>query len=580
MIDIQHERNITNALMLEYLDLWKEFDITSVDDKATRKYYNELMDLISSQLDESIRWINSNEAKEYFISEAKYHENIFNKLETSWDNILNRSYDNVDELLDAIYDKGKELGYKDMREHIHYTKTDKLALQFVKDYNFNLIQRIDDDVRNEIKNKIITGILSGENPNNITPKILNIAEEKLTDSIFTPRQRAVMIAKTEVSRAQNTGMLQSYVNEGYTEVKILTAEDNNVCYTCLTYAYEFNKESEVTYENRGEEKVHNISKLIKGGLYPPFHPLCRCTYISVWETKGEPSDNPMVVNLIPKKINEKITEFKDKLNRNEKYKNLKTPEETAEFFDLEFYDDDKKMFKFYDRDNDFTIFISKTATKGKNALISMNNSGELRYDLKKLIKTYYDAPAIMKKNNKSLTFLNRKGPGKGATLGKNRRYLNPEYEYYGDNFIDIYLKSGFDENTDFLHNLGGSDNIYRTMLHEMGHGVDLNDKTGLHLSTDKKYIEAFKKDGPTLSSTYALESYIDTNSLEEDVAEAISMVSYKNVKDKSSALIHVTYPIYDKKGNLINIEQKTLNYDEWCKKFPNRVKVIKKALGI
>lgn len=177
MIDIQHERNITNALMLEYLDLWKEFDITSVDDKATRKYYNELMDLISSQLDESIRWINSNEAKEYFISEAKYHENIFNKLETSWDNILNGSYDNVDELLDAIYDKGKELGYKDMREHIHYTKTDKLALQFVKDYNFNLIQRIDDDVRNEIKNKIITGILSGENPNNITPKILNIAEE-------------------------------------------------------------------------------------------------------------------------------------------------------------------------------------------------------------------------------------------------------------------------------------------------------------------------------------------------------------------------------------------------------------------
>ncbi|WP_042693453.1 hypothetical protein [Methanobrevibacter oralis] len=142
------------------------------------------------------------------------------------------------------------------------------------------------------------------------------------------------------------------------------------------------------------------------------------------------------------------------------------------------------------------------------------------------------------------------------------------------------MKSGFDENTDFLHNLGGSDNIYRTMLHEMGHGVDLNDKTGLHLSTDKKYIEAFKKDGPTLSSTYALESYIDTNSLEEDVAEAISMVSYKNVKDKSSALIHVTYPIYDKKGNLINIEQKTLNYDEWCKKFPNRVKVIKKALGI
>ena len=52
-------------------------------------------------------------------------------------------------------------------------------------------------------------------------------------STFTPKQRAVMIARTEISRVQNTGILQSYVNEGYTEVKILTAEDDNVCYTCL-----------------------------------------------------------------------------------------------------------------------------------------------------------------------------------------------------------------------------------------------------------------------------------------------------------------------------------------------------------
>lgn len=395
MIDIQHERNITNALMLEYLDLWKEFDITSVDDKATRKYYNELMDLISSQLDESIRWINSNEAKEYFASEAKYHENIFNKLETSWDNILNGSYDNVDELLDAIYDKGKELGYKDMREHIHYTKTDKLALQFVKDYNFNLIQRIDDDVRNEIKNKIITGILSGENPNNITPKILNIAEEKLTDSIFTPRQRAVMIAKTEVSRAQNTGMLQSYVNEGYTEVKILTAEDNNVCYTCLTYAYEFNNESEVTYENRGEEKIHNISKLIKGGLYPPFHPLCRCTYISVWESKEEPPKNPFIVNLSLwnfKNINQPDSDIPFKqLSKN------KIPHDFPELFKKELYNFDEyygekyregKRLEFGYLANLTTGEVSKYFTSNMQNHINFNQSNIVVYKNDELIATH------------------------------------------------------------------------------------------------------------------------------------------------------------------------------------------------
>ena len=80
-----------------------------------------------------------------------------------------------------------------------------------------------------------------------------------------------MIARTEISRTQNTGILQSYINEGYTEVKILTAEDSNVCYTCLTYAFEFNEDNPVIFENHGEEKVHNIINLIENGRYPPFH---------------------------------------------------------------------------------------------------------------------------------------------------------------------------------------------------------------------------------------------------------------------------------------------------------------------
>ena len=187
-----------------------------------------------------------------------------------------------------------------MRSRIRYTEQDKLALSFVTDYNFGLIQRIDNDVRNEIKNKIISGFIAGEHPYEIAPKILNITSEKLEGSIFTPKQRATMIARTEVSRVQNTGILQSYVNEGYTEVKILTAEDSNVCTTCLKYAFEFNENDKIIFDNRGNERVHNIIKLIKGGLFPPFHPLCRCTYLSVWKSKGKPPENPFIVHLFDK----------------------------------------------------------------------------------------------------------------------------------------------------------------------------------------------------------------------------------------------------------------------------------------
>ena len=120
---------------------------------------------------------------------------------------------------------------------------------------------------------------------------------RLTGSTFTPTQRAVMIARTEISRTQNTGILQSYVNEGYTEVKILTAEDSNVCYTCLSYAYEFNEGDGVIFENHGKEKIHNIIELIKGEMFPPFNPNCRCTYLSIWKSKGEPPEVPYIINL-------------------------------------------------------------------------------------------------------------------------------------------------------------------------------------------------------------------------------------------------------------------------------------------
>ena len=295
---IKEERIKTNLLLLDYFDMWDEFHYKSINDTKTMRYYNLITNLIDNQIDAGIRWLDSKEAEEYFKGETAYQKEVFNALEDEWDNILEGKYNSVEALLSEVYQRGKAKGYTDMRSHIRYTEQDKLALQFARDYNFGLIQRLNDDTVQQIKNTIIRGFLAGDHPNQIAPKILQVAEERLDGSTFTPKQRATMIARTEVSRVQNTGILQSYINEGYTEVKILTAEDNNVCTTGLKYAFHFNDE-EITYENRGKEKVHNILKLIKNGQFPPFHPLCRCTYLSVWHSKGEPPENPTVTCLMP-----------------------------------------------------------------------------------------------------------------------------------------------------------------------------------------------------------------------------------------------------------------------------------------
>lgn len=106
-----------------------------------------------------------------------------------------------------------------------------------------------------------------------------------------------MIAKTEVSRAQNTGILQSYVNEGYTEVKILTAKDGHVCRLCLENDYEFNSD-EIIYDNRGKDRVHRISDM-NSSSWVPLHPNCRCTYNAVWESKLQTITHDKIINLTP-----------------------------------------------------------------------------------------------------------------------------------------------------------------------------------------------------------------------------------------------------------------------------------------
>ena len=295
---ILREELITNHLLLDYFDMWDEFDIQKVEDPKTIRYYDLIMNHLQNQIDAGIKWLESDEARDYFFSESEYQREVFQALEDEWDNILEDKYPSVEALLSEVYRRGKAKGYNDMQERIKYTNADKQALRLASNYNYHLIRKIDNDTRNQIRNKITEAVIAGEHPYTIAPKILNIAEERLEGSNFTPKQRATMIARTEVSRVQNTGILQSYIIEGYTEVKILTSEDDHVRDLCLKYAFEFNKDDEIIYSNHGEEKVHNIIKLIKGGEFPPFHPLCRCTYLCVWESKGEPSNYVIDLNYV------------------------------------------------------------------------------------------------------------------------------------------------------------------------------------------------------------------------------------------------------------------------------------------
>lgn len=294
---ISKERIKTNHLLMDELDYWDELTIKYNFDSFENNYFIGLMQLINQQLDNGIEWLDSQEARDFFYGEIKYQQEVFESLESQWDRILNGKYETIEDIINEVYDYGKIQGYQDIQSRIRYTEADKLALTATRNYNYQLIRKLDGELRRSIKNRIFQGVISGENPRALAPKLVDLGLGPLPNSTLSARQRAVMIARTEVSRAQNTGILQSYVNEGYEQVKILTSEDENVCYLCLINAYEFNDDTEIIYGNQRAERVHNIQSLINKKQYVPLHPNCRCTYLSVWKRDRNPPDNPYTVDL-------------------------------------------------------------------------------------------------------------------------------------------------------------------------------------------------------------------------------------------------------------------------------------------
>ena len=157
---VSEERIKTNHMLMYELDMWDEFTVKAINDEWTLRYYTLLMNLLNSQVDEAVKWLDTEEAQEYYYDEAQYQYQLFKALEDQWDNILENKYPSVEALLQEVYNRGKAKGYTEMREHIRYTDTDKLSLEFVRDYNFALIRKLDYDTREQIRNLITSGVIN------------------------------------------------------------------------------------------------------------------------------------------------------------------------------------------------------------------------------------------------------------------------------------------------------------------------------------------------------------------------------------------------------------------------------------
>lgn len=290
----------TNRLLAKAFNLNDFLDPTRLAHDELQ-YYNDLTRLFDKIISHHIDWLDSPEAKKVFYEDIQNREEYFQAIDQDLDDIINDTSLNADKIIEKVYRKGLNYGYKDINRLPVFNDACKYGLKATQEYNFELIRNVSDDLIDSIRHHIFRGVAEGQSIHEVARAITDSGLKPLEGKTLTAYQRASLIARTEIGRSMTTGRLQSYANYGVKKVKILTAGDDNVCPICLEAAHIFNGEK--TQDNIIGEKVYSLedaSDLV------PFHPACRCSVIAYIEHYNDipqkPIENPHVADLINNKI--------------------------------------------------------------------------------------------------------------------------------------------------------------------------------------------------------------------------------------------------------------------------------------
>ena len=500
-----------------------------------------------------------------------------------------------------------------------------------------LIQDVGEEIKETVRDVVKEGYDEGSHPREIARNI-----NGRIDSINSRRART--IARTEVKRTDTVANYVRHKEQGATGFNVQCRPD--CCPLCAKdYAHKDPKKQQARLNRIAQMKrdkvddplVRGKGEIIGGNvefsmddtlMLPPRHPNCRCTAMFVYggtvETE-EPTETTTTTIESEPVTQEPVKKSNSKLN----YEDLKTVEEVAEYFGFEYsygdfpqIDDEVligndgkkykiknenrkgKYHKFYDRENDCTLYFHQSLNKNlkDGLLIDNTNTGKGVYNLKEVVKMYDDAPKVLKEANTSLTFTNRKAKYLGGyNKLVSKKWLsvlkdNPIFKRVAQGrtgpqgWIDIYKTSIKDD--------GDGWGLQRLIYHEMAHGLDnilsenwgnprmrfsdnrTADGYGALISKQHNFNEETRKmevspedivDG--ISSEYGQRHYDKTHSYSEDFADCVSVVVFKYVEDKTGAKILPPDWSWSNK-------KPPYTYEEFVKKYPHKVKFIEELLGI
>ncbi len=153
-----------------------------------------------------------------------------------------------------------------------FSQVDRTALDFLLNYQLQLLGNVSSHLAEEIKNRISIGLIQGDSIAKISQNIGGIITDPETfrragKTVFkTAQLRTETIVRTETLRAYNQGRHKFYDKVGVKWVIWLAVGDKRMCPVCR----------ELDGNRYRLDKVPSIPK----------HPLCRCIYFADTESMG------------------------------------------------------------------------------------------------------------------------------------------------------------------------------------------------------------------------------------------------------------------------------------------------------
>jgi len=152
---------------------------------------------------------------------------------------------------------------------INFETVNPRVLNFIKEYNFNLIKDMNTELANKLRDSLSRNMMTGDRKNMVS-EIKNIFD--------TTTERAKMIARTETARAYAMGEMvganQAKARGINTKKYWLTAKDDRVCPTCVGLGNKYTQNKAIDID---KDFISPDGKF--RGLTYPSHPHCRCTVV-------------------------------------------------------------------------------------------------------------------------------------------------------------------------------------------------------------------------------------------------------------------------------------------------------------